>query len=290
MTAPGLRPALELRGIDKRFAGVVALDHAELRVDTGTVHALLGENGAGKTTLMRIAYGMLRADAGTVAIDDIVRRLRSPADAIAAGLGMVHQHYALVQAMTVADNVALGLSGPYDARAAAARVWALGAKSGLTLDPRAIVGDLSVEVQQRVEIVKALARDARILILDEPTAVLAPTAAADLLAWLRRFADGGGAVVLITHKLREALAVSDSVTVLRRGRTVMTVPAGTATEADLAAAMLGSALPDRSESPDRAAGDLLLILRSDYAGTDVDGKQCRGSHAGDSGRTYHAGG
>ena len=203
----------------------MALDHAELRVDAGTVHALLGENGAGKTTLMRIAYGMLRADAGTVAIGGVARRLRSPADAIAAGLGMVHQHYALVQAMTVADNVALGLRGPYDARKAAERVWALSAESGLALDPRAIVGDLSVEVQQRVEIVKALARDARILILDEPTAVLAPAAAADLLTWLRRFADGGRTVVLITHKLREALAVSDMVSVLRRGRTVMTVAA-----------------------------------------------------------------
>ena len=189
---------------------------------------------------MRIAYGMLRPDAGTVAIAGIERRLRSPADAIAAGIGMVHQHYALVEAMTVADNVALGLDGPYRARDAIERVRRLSAESGLALDPGAVVGDLSVEVQQRVEIVKALARDARTLILDEPTAVLAPEGATQLLRWLRRFADSGRAAILITHKLREALAVADQVTVLRRGQTVMTVRAGDTSEGELAAAMLGS--------------------------------------------------
>ncbi len=257
-------PALDLRGIDKRFAGVIALDHADLRVDPGTVHALLGENGAGKTTLMRIAYGMLRPDAGTVAIGGVEHRFRSPADAIAAGVGMVHQHYALVQAMTVADNVALGLTGHYSAREAADRVRALGAESGLALDPGAVVGGLSVEVQQRIEIVKALARDARILILDEPTAVLAPESAAEVLRWLRRFADGGRAVVLITHKLREALGVADRVTVLRRGRTVLTVAAAATNEVELARAMLGSGIPpDADQFADSPASP---AMRTDLGG------------------------
>jgi simple sugar transport system ATP-binding protein len=247
--SPKGSPALGLHEIDKRFAGVIALDHAELKVDAGTVHALLGENGAGKTTLMRIAYGMLQPDAGTIVINGVERRLKSPAQAIAAGVGMVHQHYALVQAMSVADNVALGLSGRYEPKEARDRVLRLSRESGLELDPKAIVGDLSVEVQQRVEIVKALARDAEILILDEPTAVLAPQAALDLLHWVRRFADGGRSAVLITHKLREALAVADAVTVLRRGRTVKTVSARATNEAELSGAMLGSTLPEGGGGP-----------------------------------------
>ena len=239
--APDTDVALALREIVKRFGGVTALDSAELQVDRGSVHALLGENGAGKTTLMRVAFGMLRADAGMIAVDGVARRFRSPAQAIAAGLGMVHQHFALVGAMTVAENVALAdTSGVrYDAGTAAQRVRTLSAETGLPLDPAARVDRLSVEAQQRVEIIKALARDARVLILDEPTAVLAPPAAAELLAWVRRFADSGRAVVLITHKLREALSVADDVTVLRRGRTVLATPARSVTEADLATAMLG---------------------------------------------------
>jgi simple sugar transport system ATP-binding protein len=229
-----------LHHIRKRFGSLIALDGADLVVRWGTVHALLGENGAGKTTLMRIAYGMVRPDGGTVSVDGIDRTFRSSADAIRAGVGMVHQHYALVPAMTVAENVALGGRGTYDARATAARVRALTEETGLALDPDARVEDLSVEAQQRVEIVKALARDARVLILDEPTAVLPPTMAADLLTWLRRFADGGRAVVLITHRLREALRIADDITVLRHGRTVLTVPAQSASTDDLANAMLGT--------------------------------------------------
>ena len=232
--------ALALHHILKRFGGVVALDGADLVVRRGTVHALLGENGAGKTTLMRVAYGMVRPDGGTVSIEGIDRTFRSSADAIRAGVGMVHQHYALVPAMTVAENVALGGRGTYDARATVARVRALTEETGLALDPDARVEDLSVEAQQRVEIVKALARDARILILDEPTAVLPPTMAVDLLTWLRRFADGGRSVVLITHRLREALRIADDITVLRHGRTVLTVPAPSASTDDLANAMLGT--------------------------------------------------
>ncbi len=249
---------LSLQHIVKRFRGVLALDGASIVVRRGTVHALLGENGAGKTTLMRVAYGMLRPDAGRVLVDGPQRRFRSSANAIRVGIGMVHQHYALVPAMTVTENVALGGRGRYDARASAARVRALANDTGLALDPDARVDDLSVEAQQRVEIVKALARDVRTLILDEPTAVLAPSTAATLLAWLRQFADAGHAVVLITHKLREALGVADDITVLRHGRTVLATAARSTTEADLASAMLGTPAGGgrlASELPGRPPGE-----------------------------------
>ena len=257
---------LHLTGIDKRFGATKALDGASLRVRPGTVHALLGENGAGKTTLMRVAFGELRADAGTVRIGGSEARLRSPADAIALGVGMVHQHFALVPAMTVAENVALGGRGRFQPARAAARVRQLGEETGLVLDPGARVSELGVAAQQRTEIVKALAREARLLVLDEPTAVLAPAEAAELLRWLRRYADAGNAVVLITHKLREALATADEVTVLRRGRSVATMAAREASEASLAAAMLGEAAAARDNDPARggtvavdAAGEAIVI-------------------------------
>jgi general nucleoside transport system ATP-binding protein len=236
---------LQLRDISKRFGSVAALDHAQLNVDHGTVHAVLGENGAGKTTLMRIAYGMIRPDSGRILIDGVEQKFGSPADALAAGIGMVQQHYALVDRMTVAENVALvgtaARDWRYSAEQAARTVRQLGQDVGLELDPAARVGDLSIAGQQRVEIFKALARSAHILILDEPTAVLAPAEAAQLLAWLRRVANSGRTVVLITHKLRDALGVADNVTVLRQGRTVATMPASSATEGSLAVAMLGAA-------------------------------------------------
>ncbi|HEX4936355.1 MAG TPA: ATP-binding cassette domain-containing protein, partial [Gemmatimonadaceae bacterium] len=190
--------ALEIDGLRKRFGAVEALAGATLRVREGTVHALLGENGAGKTTLMRAVYGMLRVDAGTLRIFGQEVRPRSSAEAIARGVGMVHQHFTLVPAMTVAENVALGMHGRYDAAQAAERVRTLGRRTGLALDPAARVADLPVGAQQRLEILKALARDARLLILDEPTAVLAPDEAEDLMRWIRRFRDEGHAVVLIT--------------------------------------------------------------------------------------------
>ena len=240
------RPALALEGIVQRFGGVAALDGASLTVGRGTLHAVLGENGAGKTTLMRVAFGMLAPDAGVVRIDGLARRPTSPASAIAAGVGMVHQHFSIVPAMTVAENVALGGRGRHDPRAAARRVRALGERTGLVLDPAAVAGTLGVAAQQRLEIVKALARDARLLILDEPTAVLSPAEARDLLGWLRGFVDGGGTAVLITHKLRDALDHADAVTVLRRGRTVATAAvrgplAARLDEGTLAALMLGGA-------------------------------------------------
>ena len=243
-------PALALQDIDKRFGATRALTSASLRVRPGTVHALLGENGAGKSTLMRVAYGMERPDAGMIRVRGAAVRLNTPADAIALGIGMVHQHFTLVPVMTVAENVALGDHGALDLQRTSAELRELSDRTGFALDPQVRVEHLSVAAQQRVEIAKALMRRARILVLDEPTAVLPPSESATLLRWLRSFADQGNAVVLITHKLGEALSVADDVTVLRRGRTVLATPAANATTASLTDAMLGSA--DAGEQSTRA--------------------------------------
>ncbi|HSD00230.1 MAG TPA: ABC transporter ATP-binding protein [Casimicrobiaceae bacterium] len=241
---PDGTPLLSLDGITRRFGSVVALDNASFSVRPGTVHALLGENGAGKTTLMRVAFGLLAPDAGVVRVRGVAHAITSPAKAHALGLGMVHQHFTLVPAMTVAENVALGSSGRFDPRAAAQRVYDVGERAGLGINPAALVSSLSIGAQQRCEIVKALARDVEVLILDEPTAVLAPSEAAELLAWVRRFADSGRAVVLITHKLRDALSVADEVTVLRRGRTVLVAAVGDTSQDALRAAMVGDVVND----------------------------------------------
>lgn len=231
--------ALALTGISKRFGDAAALDDVSLRVAPGSVHALVGENGAGKTTLMRIAFGLTRADVGRVTAGESARPIATPADAMAAGLGMVQQHFSNVPAMTVAENVALGDHGRFEMARAASRVAEIGARTGLKLDPLALAGSLAVGAQQRLEIVKALAKNARTLILDEPTAVLAPNEADDLLRWLRTFASDGNSVILITHKLREALAIADAVTVLRRGRVVLDAAAMELSARGLATAILG---------------------------------------------------
>ena len=243
MTSLGLEPPalLSLEHIAKRFGRVDALVDASILARAGTVHALLGENGAGKTTLMRIAFGELRPDGGAVRIGGSPARLTSPADALARGIGMVHQHFTAVPAMTVAENVALasatrGRFRPVEARA---RVRELCEEVGLTLDPDAVAAELSVGMQQRLEIVKALSRGARVLILDEPTAVLAPAEAEELLAMLRRFASRGNAAVIITHKLHEALSVADDITVLRHGRTTLSTRAADTDSARISVAMLG---------------------------------------------------
>ncbi len=238
-----MAPRLALDAIRRQYGPVIALDGASLTILPGEVHALLGENGAGKSTLMKIAFGLEQPDAGVITIDGAKTILGSPRDAMQRGLGMVQQHFALVDAMTVAENVALGRSGPLNMRQTTALVRTLSAATGLTIDAGAYVRDLTIGAQQRVEIIKALARETQTLILDEPTAVLAPREAAELLAWIRRFADGGGTVVLIAHKLREVLSVADRVTVLRRGRTVLTANAAEVTEPVLADAMLGTASP-----------------------------------------------
>ena len=238
-TVRGADLALSLSHVAKRFARTVALDDVSFALARGTVHSLLGENGAGKTTLMNIAFGLASADVGTMRVSGRECRISSPADAIRVGIGMVHQHFTNVGAMTVAENVALGGHGRYDATRAAATVAAVGTRAGLTLDPSARADSLPVGAQQRLEIIKALARGARILILDEPTAVLAPAESEELLRWLRAFADDGNSVVLITHKLRDALSVADEVTVLRRGRVVHTGQASELSPQRLATLLVG---------------------------------------------------
>ena len=259
-------PALSLRGISKRFGSTRALVAADLSVRRGTIHALLGENGAGKSTLMRIAFGMLTPDAGTIETAGTVRKWSSSAGAIAAGLGMVHQHFLLVPAMTVAENVALGDSGVFrrfDPRRAAERVRAIGEQTGLMLDPHARVADLSVGAQQRVEIVKAMARDAQFLIFDEPTAVLSPHETTELYGWMKQFISGGRTIVLITHKVREALAVADDVTVLRRGRSVHRGESDELAESDVINALLGEMPSQRADRPGSGSRPGKAMIRLD---------------------------
>ncbi len=231
--------ALELASINKHFGHTQALSSATLVARRGTVHALLGENGAGKTTLMRIAFGMIRPDAGHIRVDGIDRVFPSPGAAIDAGIGMVHQHFTLVPAMTVAENIALGGRGILKPARIRASILELADRTGLAIDPDARIENLPAGAQQRVEILKALARNTRILILDEPTAVLTPAEARELLSKARELVSNGGTAILITHKLRDALEFADDVTVLRRGSTAWTGAISDATEEILISAMLG---------------------------------------------------
>ncbi|WOF24126.1 ABC transporter ATP-binding protein [Microbacterium betulae] len=237
---------LELRGITKRFGSLVANDHIDLAVRPGEIHALLGENGAGKSTLMNVLYGLYQADEGEILLDDVPQRFRGPGDAMAAGIGMVHQHFMLVPVFTVAENVALGhekvrRSGALDLGAARAQVRAVADRFGFHVDPDAIVEELPVGVQQRVEIIKALARDARVLVFDEPTAVLTPQETDELMSMMRQLRDEGTGIVFITHKLREVREVADRITVIRRGR-VVGEASPTSTNAELASLMVGRAV------------------------------------------------
>jgi simple sugar transport system ATP-binding protein len=261
-----LSDILRMSNITKSFSGTVVLDDVSFRLPTGTIHALLGENGAGKTTLMRIAFGLQPADAGETEAGAPLRPIRSPIDAIAAGLGMVHQHFTNVPAMTVVENVALGGRGRFDATSVAARIGEIGERTGLKLDPRARAGSLSVAGQQRLEIVKSLAQGAGALILDEPTAVLAPTEGTELLEWLRGFADAGNAAVLITHRLDEALRVADRITVLRRGTVVLSAPAVSLDKGLLSQAMIGESELGPSPQPvaadDAATGAIVARLEN----------------------------
>ncbi|MFW2513934.1 ABC transporter ATP-binding protein [Demequina sp. SO4-13] len=248
---------LELRGITKKFGDFTANDSIDLLVEPGTVHALLGENGAGKSTLMNVLFGLYDADEGEVLLDDEVRTFAGPGDAMAAGIGMVHQHFMLVPVFSVAENVMLGheqVKGPVkllDLDAARSKVRELSDKFGFDVDPDALVEDLSVGAQQRVEIIKALSRDAEVLILDEPTAVLTPQETDELLEIVRQLRDSGTAVVLITHKLREVKAVADTITVIRRGKVVGTAKP-TDSQEELASLMVGR---DVSMTVDKGEAD-----------------------------------
>lgn len=234
-----MTPVLELAGIEKRFGPVQALRGADFVLQRGEIHALLGENGAGKSTLVHVAYGLVRPDAASVRVNGVPRRISSPREARALGLGMVHQHFTSVPALTVAENVALFAGWDVAPRELRERTGALSEKLGLPLDPDQRAGRLSVALKQRLEIVKALAADAQILLLDEPTAVLAPPEAEELLRMVRSFTNAGGSAVLITHKLDEAIEAADSVTVLRHGWVTLRGSALQQTTASLAAAMVG---------------------------------------------------
>lgn len=254
-------PLLALDALSKRYGDVQALAGASLVVRPGTVHALLGENGAGKTTLMRIAFGLARADSGTIRWMGAPVSFASPRDALGAGLAMVQQHFSLVPSLTVAENVALGGRGLFRAAAARQRVRELAEATGSTVDPDAMAGTLGIGAQQRVEIVKALSHGAKLLILDEPTATLAPADAAALLEWVRRFASDDRAVVLITHRLRDALEIADDVTVLRAGRVALSAAAPQTTEDSLAAAMLGAPMAVRqAAAPAREGASAAAIV------------------------------
>jgi len=242
-------PALAMRGIAKRFGSVQALRGADFTLASGELHALLGENGAGKTTLMQVAFGLVRPDAGEVLVGGVARVVASPRVARRLGIGMVHQHFTSVPALTVAENVALAVGWPVAPQALRARVQAVAERFGLPLDPGARAAGLSVALKQRLEIVKALATDARILLLDEPTAVLAPGEADELLRVVRAFTQAGGSAVLITHKLDEALGAADRVTVLPQGSVVFTGAVAGQTPASLARAMIA----DRSSEDEGPA-------------------------------------
>ncbi len=235
-------PAVEMRGIVKRFPGVIANDHVDLIVNAGQIHALLGENGAGKSTLMKVLVGLYRPDAGEVRLHGQPADVRSPRDATQVGIGMVHQHFMLVEPQTVAENVILGLDSPrfrLDMASAEEEIRQLSVRYGLQVDPGAYIWQLSVGEQQRVEILKMLYRGADILILDEPTAVLTPQESEELGRTLRQMADEGKAVIFITHKLDEVIAFSDRVTVLRRGRTVANLVTAETNKRELARQMVG---------------------------------------------------
>jgi simple sugar transport system ATP-binding protein len=278
-------PALELHGISKRFGRVQALAEADLVVHPGEVHALLGENGAGKTTLLRIAFGLIQPDRGTIRIEGRPVTVRSPRQARALGLGMVHQHFTSIPTFTVAENLALvGRRRPLPADdAILGRLLA-------TLDPALPVERLTVGEKQRLEIAKALVTEARILLLDEPTAVLTPAETADLMQLLRAYAARGGGVVLITHKLREALEVADTVTVLRRGQVTARGPMSSQTPESLAAAMLGSVADRPAGSPtvtQRDGGAAEVLVRLDRV--TVPPFEGRGPGLRDASLTVHAG-
>ena len=234
---------LELRGITKRFGTLVANASIDLTVNPGEIHALLGENGAGKSTLMNVLYGLYTADEGEILLDDKVQKFSGPGDAMAAGIGMVHQHFMLIPVFTVAENVALGNEptgplGTMNMAKARQRVIEISEKFGFNVDPDALVEDLPVGVQQRVEIIKALSRDAKVLVLDEPTAVLTPQETDELMQIMRQLAKSGTSIVFITHKLREVKEVADRITVIRLGRVVGSASPDASTS-ELASLMVG---------------------------------------------------
>jgi general nucleoside transport system ATP-binding protein len=281
---------LEMRGIRKEFPGVVANDDVSIQLRRGEVHALLGENGAGKSTLMNILYGLYRPDAGEIRLNGKPVTFGSASDAIDAGIGMVHQHFMLIPVMTVAENVVLGTEPIKDGvlldeASAERRVADMAKTFHFAVEPGALVQEIGVGQQQRVEIMKALYRNADILILDEPTAVLTPQEASDLFEILRTLRREGISIIFISHKLKEVLEIADRITVLRRGKTIETVPREGATEESLARAMVGREVLLRVEKQPAEIGEVLLEVEDLHVSDDRDIEKVRGVsfqvHAGE---------
>ncbi|WP_166983983.1 ABC transporter ATP-binding protein [Paramicrobacterium fandaimingii] len=257
---------LELRGITKRFGSLTANDHIDLVVEPGEIHSLLGENGAGKSTLMNVLYGLYQADEGEILLDDEVQSFSGPGDAMRAGIGMVHQHFMLIPVFTVAENVMLGhestkFGGALDLAAARKQVIEISERFGFNVDPDALVEDLPVGVQQRVEIIKALSRDAKVLVFDEPTAVLTPQETDELIQTMRRLRDGGTSIVFITHKLREVREVADRITVVRLGKVVGEAEP-TASNGELATLMVGRAVELTVQKDEPKLGDVSFSVKN----------------------------
>ena len=256
---------IELRNITKRFGAVLANDHINIKVEPGTIHAIVGENGAGKSTAMRIAYGVYKADSGEILVEGKAHDIASPHDAIALGIGMVHQHFMLVDTMTVAENIVLGAEPgnavALDIDQARAEIRRVSEEFKLAVNPNAVIEHLSVGQQQRVELLKALYRHARLLILDEPTAVLTPQEVEEFFAILRRMREQGKTVVIITHKLSEVLAISDEVTVMRDGKVVGRVKTKETNAAELARLMVGREVLLRVEKPEAKVGQPELSVQ-----------------------------
>ena len=262
---------LELRGITKRFGALVANDHIDLVVEPGEIHCLLGENGAGKSTLMNVLYGLYQADEGEILLDDVVQKFAGPGDAMNAGIGMVHQHFMLIPVFTVAENVMLGheqtkAGGLLDLDAARELVREISGRFGFNIDPDAKIEDLPVGVQQRVEIIKALSRNANVLVFDEPTAVLTPQETDELMGIMRQLRDEGTSIVFITHKLREVREVADRITVIRLGK-VVGEASPTATNVEMASLMVGRAVELTVDKAPAAPGEPALVI-SDLTVTD----------------------
>ncbi|WP_345763395.1 ABC transporter ATP-binding protein [Diaminobutyricibacter sp. McL0608] len=256
---------LELRGITKRFGALTANDNIDLQVDAGEILCLLGENGAGKSTLMNVLYGLYQADEGEILLNDEVQYFSGPGDAIKAGIGMVHQHFMLIPVFTVAENVMLGneetgFAGRLDLAAARTKVREISDHFGFDVDPDALVGDLPVGVQQRVEIIKALSRDARVLVFDEPTAVLTPRETDELMRIMRVLKSRGTSIVFITHKLREVREVADRITVIRLGR-VVGEASPSASNAELASLMVGRPVELTVTKDPAEPGDIALAVK-----------------------------
>ncbi len=275
------RPVLELRGITKRFPGIVANDSVSLDLRKGEVHALLGENGAGKSTLMNVLYGLYRPDEGEILINGKAVEIGSTKSAIENGVGMVHQHFMLIPVMTVAENIVLATEPVKDGilldyAAAESRVRDLSQRFGLAVDPRAFVRDITVGQQQRVEILKALYRGADILVLDEPTAVLTPQEAKELFTIIRSLTEQGKSIIFITHKLNEVIAIADRITVLRRGKLVETLPGEGATEEGLARLMVGREVLLDVAKPPATPGESLLTIEDLHVFDDRGIEKVRG--------------